>query len=165
MYYSHYESPVGRLLLVGDGENIHRIEFPTTCRPITPDASWEYNEVIFARLAEELDAYFIGSLQVFSVKFAPKGTAFQHKVWNALQQIAYGKTCTYADIAKLIGQPTASRAVGAANGRNPVSIIIPCHRVIGTSGALTGYAGGISTKQWLLSHEAGEQPLFPFEEW
>ena len=165
MYYSHYESPVGRLLLVGDGENIHRIEFPTNCRPVNLDASWEHNEVVFGTLTKELDAYFNGSLQVFSVQVAPTGSAFQHKVWNALQQIAYGQTCTYADIAKLIGKPTASRAVGSANGRNPVSIIIPCHRVIGTNGALTGYAGGISAKQWLLSHEAGEQSLFPFDEW
>jgi len=165
MYYSHYDSPVGQLLLVGDGEKIHRIDFPGTCRPVVPEAAWESNAAVFSTLTKELDAYFNGSLQKFSVTVAPVGSAFQQKVWRALQQIEYGQTCTYADIAKLIGKPTASRAVGSANGRNPVSIIIPCHRVIGTNGSLTGYAGGISTKQWLLSHEAGEQPLIPFDEW
>lgn len=165
MYYSHYESPVGQLLLVGDGNNIHRIDFATTCRPVTPKTSWEFNASIFRTLTNELDAYFNGHLQRFSVTVAPNGSAFQKKVWDALQKIEYGQTCTYADIARSIGKPTASRAVGSANGRNPVSIVIPCHRVIGTNGTLTGYAGGISTKQWLLSHEAGEQPLFPFSEW
>lgn len=165
MYYSHYDSPVGQLLMVGDADNIHRIEFPTTPRPVTLEASWEPSASVFSTLTDELDAYFKGSLKKFSVTVAPDGSAFQLKVWDALLRIEYGQTCTYADIAKLIGKPTASRAVGSANGRNPVSIIIPCHRVIGSNGSLTDYAGGVGTKQWLLSHEAGEQPLFPFHEW
>lgn len=165
MYYSHFDSPVGQLLLVGDGENIHRIDFPTTYRPVVAETSWKSDSAVFTALIDELKAYFNGDLQNFSVTLAPKGTEFQRKVWDALQQIEYGQTCTYADIAKSIGKPTASRAVGSANGRNPVSIVIPCHRVIGTNGTLTGYAGGVTTKQWLLSHEAGEQPLFPFNEW
>lgn len=165
MYYSQYDSPVGQLLMIGDGENIHRIDFATTCRPITLQSSWKSDASVFAELTNELDAYFKGSLKNFSVSVAPKGSEFQRKVWAALQQIEYGQTCTYADIAKSIGKPTASRAVGSANGRNPVSILIPCHRVIGTNGTLTGYAGGVKTKQWLLSHEAGEQALFAFDEW
>jgi len=165
MYYSYYDSPLGQLLLVGDGKNILRIDFPTTCRPVTLEAAWELDTSVFATLCEQLDAYFAGSLKNFSINLAPAGSQFQRKVWDALRQIEYGQTCTYADIAKLIGQPTASRAVGSANGRNPVSILIPCHRVIGTNGTLTGYAGGVHAKQWLLSHEAGEQALFPFHEW
>jgi len=165
IYYSTYDSPVGQLLLVGDGENIHRIDFPTTARPVTLGASWEPNAVVFRSLSDQLDAYFAGSLQRFTVAVATDGSEFQQKVWDELQRIEYGHTCTYADIARSIGKPTASRAVGSANSRNPVSIIIPCHRVIGTNGKLTGYAGGVSTKQWLLSHEAGEQSLFTFDEW
>ena len=165
MFYSHYDSPVGQLLMIGDGENILRIDFATTCQPVTLENSCEFNPTTFRTLTNELDAYFKGRLQKFSVAVKPNGSAFQKKVWDALQRIEYGQTCTYADIARSIGKPTASRAVGSANGRNPVSIIIPCHRVIGANGTLTGYAGGVNTKQWLLSHEAGEQPLFPFDEW
>ncbi len=165
MYYSHYDSPVGQLLLVGDTQNIHRIDFPINRRPVGADSTWERNDATFRTLREELDAYFKGTLKNFSVSVAPEGTTFQKTVWNALMQIEYGEKCTYADIAKSIGKPTASRAVGSANGSNPISIVVPCHRVIGTNGTLTGYAGGLNTKHWLLSHEAGEQSLFPFDEW
>jgi len=174
IFYSYYDSPVGQLLLVGDGENVHRIEFPTTSRPVTQLASWKSNSAVFRTLTDQLDAYFDGSLKEFTVRVAADGSDFQRRVWDELQTIEYGQTRTYADIARSIGKPTACRAVGSANGRNPVSIIIPCHRVIGTNGKLTGYAGGISTKQWLLSHEAGEQSLFgaafhfrghPFQPW
>jgi len=165
MYYSHYDSPIGRLLLVGDGPNIHRIEFAGTPHPVPIEPAWQPNRAVFATLCEELDAYFDGKLKAFSVTVAPEGSEFQRTVWSALQNIKYGQTCSYADIATSIGKPTACRAVGAANGRNPISIVIPCHRVIGSNGTLTGYAGGISAKQWLLSHETGEQSLFPFEQW
>jgi len=165
MYYSQYLSPIGQLLLVGDGENIHKIIFPNDRRPTEPDDAWEHDDSVFSALAQQLDAYFEGKLKQFSVPLTPEGTEFQRSVWDALQQVDYGETCSYRDIATAIGKPSASRAVGAANGANPIPIVIPCHRIIGTNGTLTGFAGGLHTKQWLLSHEAGEQSLFPFNEW
>ena len=102
---------------------------------------------------EQLSQYFAGKLQHFSVSLAPKGTVFQREVWNALSQLAYGKHCSYSDIANFIGRPKAVRAVGAANGANPIAIIVPCHRVIGKGGQLTGYAYGLEMKQWLLDLE------------
>jgi len=165
MYYSHYDSPLGQLLLVGDAQNIHRIDFPQNRRPVGGESDWELNDAVFDTLRSELEAYFEGKLKQFSVSVAPEGTAFQKSVWEELMNIEYGEKRTYAQIAKSIGKPTASRAVGSANGSNPISIVVPCHRVIGTNGTLTGYAGGLNTKHWLLSHEAGEQSLFPFDEW
>lgn len=165
MYYSQYDSPIGQLLLVGDGENIHKIVFPGDQRSTEPDKAWEPDSAVFNSLAEQLDAYFAGSLQEFNVSLSPDGTEFQRSVWDALLKVDYGNTCSYRDIAGVIGKPSASRAVGAANGANPIPIVIPCHRVIGANGTLTGFAGGLLTKHWLLSHEAGEQSLFPFDEW
>jgi methylated-DNA-[protein]-cysteine S-methyltransferase len=103
---------------------------------------------------EQLDAYFAGERRAFALKLAPRGTEFQQRVWQALSAIPYGETTTYAAIARTIGQPNAVRAVGAANGRNPISIVVPCHRVIGQDGTLTGYAGGLPSKQRLLALEA-----------
>jgi len=165
MYYWQYHSPIGQLLLVGDGENIHKIVFPDDRRSTEPDESWTRKKSVFDTLIEQLEAYFAGSLQQFDVSLAPSGTEFQRKVWDALLRVDYGATCSYQDIANAIGKPTACRAVGAANGANPIPIIIPCHRIIGRNGTLTGFAGGLHTKHWLLSHEAGEPSLFPFEEW
>ena len=105
--------------------------------------------------ARQLSAYFDGSLRVFSVPLAFEGTPFQRSVWQALLTIPYGETRTYGEIARQIGNPAAVRAVGAANGRNPISIIVPCHRVIGADGSLTGYGGGVEAKRWLLGHESG----------
>lgn len=117
---------------------------------------------VLASARRQLDEYFAGTRSVFDLPLAPVGTPFQRKVWSELSKIPYGETCSYADIAKRIGRATACRAVGSANGRNPIPIIIPCHRVIGASGKLVGYAGGIDTKQWLLRHErAATQPLLP----
>lgn len=165
MYYSQYLSPIGPLLMLGDGENIHKIVFPENGIPTEPDPAWERKSSAFTLLATQLDAYFKGSLQKFSVSLAPSGTEFQQSVWDALQRVDYGETCSYRDIASAIGKPKASRAVGAANGANPIPIVIPCHRVIGSNGTLTGFAGGLYTKHWLITHEAGEQSLFPFDEW
>lgn len=165
MYYSQYLSPIGPLLLVGDGENIHKITFPDGQRCADPDESWECDYTVFSDASEQLDAYFAGTLQHFTLPLSPQGTEFQQSVWGALQKVKYGVTCSYRDIARAIGKPAASRAVGAANGANPIPIVIPCHRVIGTNGTLTGFAGGLYTKHWLLSHEAGELSLFPFDEW
>lgn len=165
MYYWQYHSPIGALLLVGDGENIHKIVFPDDRRPTEPDESWEARCSAFTALINQLDAYFEGTLKKFDVSLAPAGTKFQRSVWDALLNVDYGTTCRYRDIADAIGNPSACRAVGAANGANPIPIVIPCHRIIGANGTLTGFAGGLLTKHWLLSHESGEQSLFPFDEW
>ncbi len=165
MYYSQYLSPIGQLLIVGDGENIQKILFPNDRRPTEPESDWQQNDAVFAEFTEQLDAYFGGKLQRFDVPLAPDGTQFQRAVWDALLDVEYGETRSYRDIASAIGKPSASRAVGAANGANPIPIVIPCHRIIGANGTLTGFAGGLHTKHWLLSHEAGEPSLFPFEEW
>lgn len=107
----------------------------------------------------QLAEYFAGNRQAFDLKLAPQGTPFQRAVWRALGEIPFGTTCCYADIARRIGRPTAVRAVGAANGRNPVAIVVPCHRVIGRDGSLTGYAGGLDRKRWLLEHEGVALPF------
>ncbi|MEV5827269.1 methylated-DNA--[protein]-cysteine S-methyltransferase [Spirillospora sp. NPDC052242] len=109
----------------------------------------------FAQVAEQLDAYFAGDLTEFDVPIAMNGTPFQQRVWAALQHIPYGETVTYGELAQEIGSPTASRAVGLANGKNPISVIVPCHRVVGSNGDLTGYGGGIERKRYLLDFERG----------
>lgn len=106
-------------------------------------------------LREQLAAYFAGELRTFDVPLAAGGTPFQQRVWAALREVPYGQTCSYGELALAIGRPTASRAVGAANGRNPIGIVVPCHRVIGSTGRLTGYAGGLDRKRRLLDHERG----------
>ncbi len=108
---------------------------------------------LLARAAAQLTEYFAGTRREFDLPLGPRGTAFQVTVWGALTRIPFGATCSYGDLARSIGRPTASRAVGAANGQNPISIIVPCHRVIGSNGELTGYAGGLATKRWLIEHE------------
>jgi methylated-DNA-[protein]-cysteine S-methyltransferase len=109
----------------------------------------------FAGLREQLDAYFAGDLREFDLPLAPAGTAWQRAVWDALADVPYGTTLSYGELAARLGRPSACRAVGAANGRNPISVIVPCHRLIGSNGALTGYAGGLERKAWLLQHELG----------
>ena len=163
MNFTHHDSPIGRLLLVSDEQGLRQIGFPAGKNTPEPRDSWQENDAAFEQEHAQLDAYFEGKLTHFNLRLAPHGTAFQHTVWNALQQISYGKTCSYLDIANLIGNPKASRAVGSANGKNPIPIVIPCHRIIGSNGMLTGFAGGLLTKQWLLEHETGAQSLLPFD--
>jgi methylated-DNA-[protein]-cysteine S-methyltransferase len=148
-----YDSPVGTLTLSSDGVALTQLEFDNPKHPL-PRHPPGKNKVLDLAM-RELDAYFAGTLRAFSVKTAPQGTDFQQKVWAALLTIPYGDTRTYGQQAKVIGQPKASRAVGLANGRNPVAIIIPCHRVIGSNGSLTGFGGGIERKQILLELEQG----------
>jgi methylated-DNA-[protein]-cysteine S-methyltransferase len=114
---------------------------------------------VLERTAEQLAEYFAGERREFDLPLAARGTGFQEIVWRALLAIPFGETCSYGEIAKAIGRPSASRAVGAANGRNPISIIIPCHRVIGSTGELTGYGGGMDNKRWLLDHERAQRTL------
>ncbi|MBZ9730434.1 methylated-DNA--[protein]-cysteine S-methyltransferase [Salegentibacter sp. JZCK2] len=112
--------------------------------------------------AQQLDAYFKGNLQVFDLTLNPEGTAFQQKVWKALSEIPYGKTCSYLELSRKLGDEKAIRAVASANGKNPLWVVIPCHRVIGSDGSLTGYAGGLQRKQWLLNHENNTSQLSMF---
>lgn len=159
MYYCYLDSPLGELLLAGDDDALSLIGFPQGKMRRDPEPDWIYNEKPFARVREQLEQYFAGKRRVFDVPLHVAGTEFQVQVLNELQQIPYGETTSYGDIAKRIGRPRAVRAVGAANGRNPIPIIIPCHRVIGSSGDLTGFGGGLDTKAALLRLEAENSGL------
>jgi len=152
-YYSELDSPVGRLLLRGDGEVLTGLYMhEQRHRPALPDGL-ERNDQAFRLVREQLRAYFAGKLQEFELSLAGEGTAFQRQVWRELCKIPFGETESYGGLAKRIGNSNASRAVGLANGKNPIGIIVPCHRVVGANGSLTGYGGGLERKQWLLEHE------------
>ncbi len=158
MYYCWYESPIGKLLLAGDNEGLKWLGFPEGKGRLAPESDWVENVAFFAEVRCQLRAYFVGDLKQFSLKLAPHGTEFQMRVLAALQRIPFGETRSYGELARAIGKPGASRAVGAANGRNPIPIIIPCHRVIGADGSLTGFGGGIRIKQFLLKLENQGSP-------
>lgn len=145
------DSPIGPLTLV---ESDGAVAGLWTAAQSPTDLGGR-NGTVLPALREQLASWFAGELTEFDVLLAARGTAFQQRVWAALRTIPYGATWTYGQLAAAIGSPAASRAVGLANGRNPISIVVPCHRVVGSSGALTGYAGGIERKRWLLDHEAG----------
>ena len=147
------DSPVGPLTVVEqDGALAGLYMADQRHLPATQDFGPREDGVL-PEVAEQLVAYFAGRLEHFDVPLVPRGTPFQRAVWSALREVPYGATCTYAELAAAIGRPTAVRAVGAANGRNPVCIVVPCHRVVGTGGSLTGYAGGLERKQLLLDLE------------
>ncbi len=155
--YTSMDSPVGPLLLASDPSGLRLIEFQDARYPEPRDESWvDRLNPILKQTISELGEYFRGSRREFDIPLAPRGSAFQKKVWNALLDVSYGTVCSYGDIARRIGEPTASRAVGHANGRNPIPIIVPCHRVIGTNGALTGYGGGLHVKEFLLRLEGAD---------
>ena len=151
--YWIWSSPVGDLLLVNDGKGLCRLQFQDGVHPLEIDAQWKKQRCCFADVIKELEKYFAGRLQRFTIRLSLHGTAFQRSVWRALKTIPYGTTVSYGTISKKIGNPKASRAVGAANGQNPVSIIVPCHRVIGSTGKLVGYGGGLPIKTALLELE------------
>jgi methylated-DNA-[protein]-cysteine S-methyltransferase len=157
MQYCYYASPVGRLLLAGDAEALRLIEFPGRERALPLD--WCEDERPLRNTAQQLDEYFAGRRRTFDLPLAPEGTSFQQAVWSALQAIPYGQTISYGDLARRIRKPRAIRAVGAANGRNPIPIVIPCHRVIGADGSLTGFGGGLGVKRRLLALEGTLLPL------
>ena len=159
MYYCYLETPLGDLLLGGDEDGLALVSFPEGSRRREPDPDWIFNEKPFAEACKQLTEYFAGQRTEFTLTLQPAGTDFQLQVLNALQQIPYGTTCSYSDIARRIGKPRAVRAVGAANGRNPIPIIIPCHRVIGASGDLTGFGGGLPAKEALLRLEFENKPF------
>ena len=146
------ESPLGPLHLVGTDEALTVVHLPGSEDAAPAEVVRE--TPVLARAATQLHEYFAGTRVTFDVPLEPAGTPFQMSVWRVLSTIPFGATWSYGDVARTIGQPSASRAVGAANGRNPIAIIVPCHRVVGSSGALTGYGGGMPAKKWLLAHEA-----------
>ncbi|MDT7043204.1 methylated-DNA--[protein]-cysteine S-methyltransferase [Candidatus Nitronereus thalassa] len=155
------KSPIGRILLVGNGQSLNQLAFQDGPHPLKKDPRWACAEAPFKKPIEQLKEYFSGKRKSFSIKLSPTGTPFQQQVWQALRSIPYGKTVSYGEIAKAIGKPKASRAVGAANGKNPVSIIVPCHRVIGSTGKLVGYGGGLPIKERLLSLEQSQKSKKP----
>ncbi|MGS3182702.1 methylated-DNA--[protein]-cysteine S-methyltransferase [Aeromonas taiwanensis] len=154
--YDFLETPCGRLLIAIDGRGLVHVDFVAGLRPLPDMRDWLQDGEALAPFLAEFEAYFAGRLQRFTLPLAARGTAFQQAVWRALCDIPYGETRSYGDIARAIGKPSAVRAVGAANGRNPLSIIVPCHRVIGQNGSLTGYAGGLPIKQALLALEGSD---------
>jgi methylated-DNA-[protein]-cysteine S-methyltransferase len=152
-----YDSPVGWLTLHSNGAALTGLEFEDPKYPLDPAPRGD--DRILDATRRQLDQYFAAKRKAFDVPLAPKGTPFQQRVWLALQRIPYGVTCSYGALAAAIGQPNASRAVGLANGKNPIAIIVPCHRVIGADGSLTGYGGGMERKRFLLGLETARKAL------
>jgi methylated-DNA-[protein]-cysteine S-methyltransferase len=155
MIYTLQDSPIGELLLLGDGETLHGLHMQEGRKPIKPRRDWKRRHGAFAAAREQLGEYFGGTRTTFDLPLALNGDAFQGLVWAELQRIPYGKTVSYGHVARQIGRPDAARAVGLANGRNPIAVIVPCHRVIGADGSLTGYGGGLERKRQLLELEQG----------
>jgi methylated-DNA-[protein]-cysteine S-methyltransferase len=160
MRYCELPTPVGRLLLTGDENGLRGIFFQSGLHPAEVGEGWQRTEEPFREAIAQLDAYFNGRLRRFDLALAPEGTPFQREVWSALTDIPYGETVSYSELARRIGRPAASRAVGAANGKNPLPIVVPCHRVIGANGSLTGFGGGLAIKRRLLELEAGSPGTF-----
>jgi methylated-DNA-[protein]-cysteine S-methyltransferase len=161
-YWWQFETPIGALLLVGDAQHLRRIGLQGGIHPETIDPAWIRAEAPFAAAIEQLQQYFAGARQQFELPLAADGTVFQRAVWRELQAIPYGHTVSYGALARKLGNAQASRAVGLANGANPLPVIIPCHRVIGADGSLTGFGGGLAIKRSLLALERAEcvQDLF-----
>ncbi len=154
MHHTAYPSPAGPLLLASDGDALCLIEFKNPRHRVARDSDWqEGDNAILRETRRQLGEYFDGTRREFDLPLAPRGTAFQQHIWQALRTIAYGETISYAALAACVGKPRALRAVGAANGRNPLPIVVPCHRVIGADGSLTGFGGGLPMKQFLLQLE------------
>ena len=147
-----FRSPVGILTLVASDAGLQGVWWPDDAR-LTQTGTLQPDHPVLAQATAELDEYFAGRRTTFDVPLDPSGTDFQRSAWDVLRTIPYAQTMTYAQQAAQLGDPAKARAVGAANGRNPISIIVPCHRVVGASGALTGFAGGLDAKQWLLQFE------------
>lgn len=159
MQYRYLDSPVGRLLLAGEGETLCFVGFPQDGECLEPQSGWVADEQSLTRAVAQLLEYFAGERRDFDLDLKPNGTRFQLDVLEALTRIPYGETRSYADVAGQVGRPKAVRAVGAANGRNPLPIVIPCHRVIGANGALTGFGGGLEAKRTLLELESDQRRI------
>jgi methylated-DNA-[protein]-cysteine S-methyltransferase len=159
MKYTWMESPVGRLLLAGDAAGLRSVSFLTSNRADVVREDWVEDRLALRDVERQLRDYFAGALRRFDLQLAPVGTEFQLRVWRELRVIPYGETISYGELAKRVGNAKASRAVGLANGCNPIAIIVPCHRVIGTDGSLTGFGGGLRNKEILLELESGQGRL------
>ncbi len=157
MYYCIIESPISPILLAGNEEGLKHLIFLKGEKGFVTPSEWIENKEFFGEVIKHLNAYFSGELKSFDLKLAPEGTEFQKSVWKALCEIPYGETQSYKDVATSVGKPKACRAVGLVNNRNPIAIIIPCHRVIGSNGKLTGYASGLDAKEFLLKLEQCDQ--------
>jgi methylated-DNA-[protein]-cysteine S-methyltransferase len=154
-FYSTMPSPVGELLLLSDGTALTGVYMQQHAHWSGMQDHWRRDDHRLRAARQQLRAYFAEELRAFDLPLALHGTEFQRRVWQELLNIPYGQTVSYGELACRLGQPKASRAVGLANGRNPISIVVPCHRVVGSNGTLTGYGGGLPRKRWLLDHESG----------
>ena len=153
-YYAYLDTPVGVLLLAGCPDHgLRHVSFQCGKGALAPEPGWKLSEAPFRDAERQLVEYFRGRRTRFDLRLSPKGTPFQMAVWKALQQIPYGETRSYGEIARAVGRPRAARAVGLANARNPLPIVVPCHRVVGSTGALVGFGGGLPVKQALLDRE------------
>lgn len=158
MFYRYHPSPIGRLLLAGDATGLQQLLMEIDNKPWQIAEHWQTAAGELDEVCRQLDDYFAGRRRRFDLRLAPHGTVFQQAVWQALQRIPFGQTSSYSALAAQIARPKAVRAVGAANGANPIAVIIPCHRVIGRDGSLTGYAGGLARKALLLQLEGAQLP-------
>ena len=162
MWFDEITTPVGKLTIAADAIGLRHIRFQTERHPIARSPDWKRDASAVREAREQLLAYFAGERRDFNLVLRPIGTDFQLKVWNTLAEIPFGATWSYGDVARHIGEPSATRAVGAANGRNPLPIVLPCHRVIGSDGSLTGFGGGLPIKRFLLDHEGAGQAELRF---
>lgn len=153
IYWHEMDSPIGRLLLAGERDRLSLVHFQSTARPRQPDPEWIERSSMFGAVERQLREYFASKRRTFDLELMMPGTPFQRDVWSALRAIPYGETISYAELAARLGKPRAVRAVGSANGANPVPIVVPCHRVIGSDGSLTGFGGGLDLKRRLLALE------------
>lgn len=161
MWFDEFATPVGKLRVAVDDTGVRHVLFETNHHAMPSLADWKRDKKPTREVREQLLDYFDGNRKGFDLPINPVGTPFQRKVWKTLAKIPYGATWSYGELAAKVGKPAASRAVGAANGRNPLPILLPCHRVVGSDGSLTGFGGGLPVKAWLLSHEgAGSYLLF-----
>ena len=159
VHYDTIETPLGTILLTSNGTALTGIHFERQRYGLTPAPAWVRSPAAVAQARVQLEEYFEGRRRSFDLRLEPPGTAFQRRVWTALSRVPWGATTTYGALARELGMATAARAVGAAVGRNPLGIVVPCHRVIGSDGSLTGYAGGLDRKRWLLALESAQQAL------
>lgn len=165
MCFRYLSSPIGTLLLTSNGQGLNGLHMTGLAgdRAPVPEAAWKQDDTAFVSVVQQLEAYFAGEALSFDVSLVMDGTSFQRRVWQELCQIPYGRTISYIELARRVGHPRASRAVGGANGKNPIAVIVPCHRVIAAGGGLGGYGGGLDRKRWLLDHEAAVLARHP--EW
>jgi methylated-DNA-[protein]-cysteine S-methyltransferase len=157
--YTTVDSPIGELLLLGEGDVLHGLHMQDGRKPIRVRPSWRCDDDAFPEVRRQLAEYFAGERTSFDLPTQLEGSGFQRTVWHALTEIPYGETISYGELARRIGRPELARAVGTANGQNPIAVIVPCHRVIGSNGKLVGYGGGLENKQLLLDLERGIVPL------